>query len=275
MTLCMQKGLEGEGADGLGWGLHSGTPAVHTKRSHRLTRAPNVRTALAKWCGRSYSTGTRAKPQVWCIHSTGDRHRESSRGSGIPPKGLKVAGSSPGSDTDGGTRAQSCARVSAGGPQKWDHHCLALPPGACTAPPPHHRSSTRSGAQAIEQQQPHADVHCALAAPGRGDGPVEAALRNGAQGVFQPRARSPCAQPHAPSSMAPPYDPPVGHPHEEPDPQTGLRARLWGGGGPANPVATGCQGNPCSTGIRWGVSPAAQMGCLRNRSGSPSGADQP
>ena len=32
---------------------------------------------------------------------------------------------------------------------------------------------------------------------------------------------------------------------------------------------------PCSTGIRWGVSPAAQMGCLRNRSGSPSGADQP
>ena len=26
----------------------------------------------------------------------------------------------------------------------------------------------------------------------------------------------------------------------------------------------------------WGgVSPAAQMGCLRNRSGSPSGADQP
>ena len=30
-----------------------------------------------------------------------------------------------------------------------------------------------------------------------------------------------------------------------------------------------------ATGIRWGVSPAAQMGCLRNRSGSPSGADQP
>ena len=44
---------------------------------------------------------------------------------------------------------------------------------------------------------------------------------------------------------------------------------------PASPVATGCQGNPCSTGIRWGGSPAAQMGCLRNRSGSPSGADQP
>ena len=44
---------------------------------------------------------------------------------------------------------------------------------------------------------------------------------------------------------------------------------------PASPVATRCQGNPCSTGIRWGVSPAAQMGCLRNRSRSPSGADQP
>ena len=43
---------------------------------------------------------------------------------------------------------------------------------------------------------------------------------------------------------------------------------------PASPVATGCQGNPCSTGIRWGVSPAAQMGYLLSRSGSPSGADQ-
>ena len=31
----------------------------------------------------------------------------------------------------------------------------------------------------------------------------------------------------------------------------------------------GLASNPCSTGIRWGVSPAAQMGCLRNRSGSP------
>ena len=50
-----------------------------------------------------------------------------------------------------------------------------------------------------------------------------------------------------------------------------MKGMAW----PANPVATGCQGNPCSTGIRWGVSPAAQMGCLRNRSGSPSGADQP
>ena len=38
------------------------------------------------------------------------------------------------------------------------------------------------------------------------------------------------------------------------------------GDGLASPVATGCQGNPCSTGIRSGVSPAAQMGCLRNRS---------
>ena len=38
-----------------------------------------------------------------------------------------------------------------------------------------------------------------------------------------------------------------------------IKGMAW----PANPVATGCQGNPCSTGIRWGVSPAAQMGCLR------------
>ena len=50
-----------------------------------------------------------------------------------------------------------------------------------------------------------------------------------------------------------------------------IKGMAW----PASPVATGCQGNPCSTGIRWEVSPAAQMGCLRNRSGSPSGADQP
>ena len=46
-----------------------------------------------------------------------------------------------------------------------------------------------------------------------------------------------------------------------------IKGMAW----PASPVATGCQGNPCSTGIRWGVSPAAQMGCLRSRSGSPSG----
>ena len=50
-----------------------------------------------------------------------------------------------------------------------------------------------------------------------------------------------------------------------------MKGMAW----PASPVATGCQGNPCSTGIRWGVSPAAQMGCLRNRSGSTLGADQP
>ena len=51
---------------------------------------------------------------------------------------------------------------------------------------------------------------------------------------------------------------------------TTIESMAW----PAGPVATGCQGNPCSTGIRWGVSPAAEMGRLRNRSGSPSGADQ-
>ena len=49
-----------------------------------------------------------------------------------------------------------------------------------------------------------------------------------------------------------------------------IKGMAW----PASPVTTGCQGNPCSTGIRWGVSPTAQMGCLHNRSGSPSGADQ-
>ena len=43
------------------------------------------------------------------------------------------------------------------------------------------------------------------------------------------------------------------------------------GDGQAIPVATKCQGNPCSTGIRWGVSPAAQMGCLRNKSGAHQG----
>ena len=50
-----------------------------------------------------------------------------------------------------------------------------------------------------------------------------------------------------------------------------IKGMAW----PASPVATGCQGNPCSTGIRWGVSPAAQMGCLCDRSGNPLGADQP
>ena len=59
------------------------------------------------------------------------------------------------------------------------------------------------------------------------------------------------------------------------------RACAWGAATtqgmawPARPIATRCQGNPCSTGIRWGVSPAAQIRCLRNRSGSPPGADQP
>ena len=38
---------------------------------------------------------------------------------------------------------------------------------------------------------------------------------------------------------------------------------------PASPVATGCQGNPCSTGIRWGVSPAAQMDCFRKQEREP------
>ena len=43
----------------------------------------------------------------------------------------------------------------------------------------------------------------------------------------------------------------------------------------ASPVAIGCQGKPCSTGIRWGMSSATQMGCLRNKSGSPPGVDPP
>ena len=44
---------------------------------------------------------------------------------------------------------------------------------------------------------------------------------------------------------------------------------------PPGPVGRREGATPCSTGIRWGVSSTAQMGCLRNRSGSPSGADQP
>ena len=52
-----------------------------------------------------------------------------------------------------------------------------------------------------------------------------------------------------------------------------------GGGGGAWEAATikgmAWPASPVATGIRWGVSPAAQMGCLRTRSGSPSGADQP
>ena len=60
------------------------------------------------------------------------------------------------------------------------------------------------------------------------------------------------------------------------------RACTWGAATtqgmawPARPVATGCQGNPCLTSIRWGVSPAARMGCLCNRRGGGApGADQP
>ena len=57
------------------------------------------------------------------------------------------------------------------------------------------------------------------------------------------------------------------------------RACAWGAAvtqgmaWPASPIATGCQGNPYSTGIRWGVPPAAQMGYLCNRRGSPPGAN--
>ena len=44
-----------------------------------------------------------------------------------------------------------------------------------------------------------------------------------------------------------------------------IKGMAW----PTSPVATGCQGNPCSTGIRWGVSPAAQMGRLCNEADQP------
>ena len=40
------------------------------------------------------------------------------------------------------------------------------------------------------------------------------------------------------------------------------------------PLAPLCPPSPCLT-YPDGGSPAAQMGCLGNRSGSPSGADQP
>ena len=46
-----------------------------------------------------------------------------------------------------------------------------------------------------------------------------------------------------------------------------------GGGLASQPRRYRCQGNPFLTGIRWGVSPVAQMGCLCNRSGSPLGVD--
>ena len=38
----------------------------------------------------------------------------------------------------------------------------------------------------------------------------------------------------------------------------------------ASAVATGCQGNPCSTGIRWGVSPAAQMDYFHKQEREPT-----
>ena len=48
-----------------------------------------------------------------------------------------------------------------------------------------------------------------------------------------------------------------------------VAATIKGMAWPASPVATGCQGNPCSTGIRWGVSPAAQMGCFAQQEREP------
>ena len=79
---------------------------------------------------------------------------------------------------------------------------------------------------------------------------------------------------HAPPPLPPPARP--RHPERVGGQGGGLRAKQRGNtvAWPARPVATGCQGNPCSTGIRWKVSPAAQMGCLRNRRGSPPGGRQ-
>ena len=51
-------------------------------------------------------------------------------------------------------------------------------------------------------------------------------------------------------------------------------ATAQGAAWPPSPVATGCQGNPCSTGIGWGVSLAAQTGCLHDTGWSPPGADR-
>ena len=83
--------------------------------------------------------------------------------------------------------------------------------------------------------------------------------------------------------------------HAPPPPVTGDRPSrgLWGpsrvrGGGdgracawgaatikrmawPASPVATGCQGNPCSTGIWWGVSPGNSRGNDSSKSTGRSG----
>ena len=44
------------------------------------------------------------------------------------------------------------------------------------------------------------------------------------------------------------------------------------GEGIANQPRRRCQGNPCSTGIRWGVPPTAQLGCQHGKTGSPPGA---
>ena len=45
----------------------------------------------------------------------------------------------------------------------------------------------------------------------------------------------------------------------------GMCARVRGGGGSGSPVATGCQGNPCSTGIGWGVFARPEEGPSRGR----------
>ena len=48
---------------------------------------------------------------------------------------------------------------------------------------------------------------------------------------------------------------------------TATQGMTW----PAIPIATGCQGNPCSTSNRWGVSPAAKMSCLCSGGGAHQG----
>ena len=55
------------------------------------------------------------------------------------------------------------------------------------------------------------------------------------------------------------------------------RACAWGAvttqgmAWPASPVATGCQGNPCSTGIRWGVSPQPRLAVCATGGGAHQG----
>ena len=51
--------------------------------------------------------------------------------------------------------------------------------------------------------------------------------------------------------------------------------QLRGWPGQPAPSLPGARATPAQAASGGGVSPAAQMGCLRNRSGSPSGADQP